>query len=241
MTEKIAVVTGASRGIGRAIAERLGRDGHSVVVNYVRDRRAADDVVEAITGSGGRAVPVQADVSDPGDIDRLFEEAEKVFGPPTVVVASAGAGAFVPTAEATEADFDRVFALNTRGTYFVLQQAARRVVDGGRIVAISTAGTQMPLAATGLYSGSKAAVERFAFSLAKELGGRGVTVNVVAPGATDTDGLVMDPGSVAQLVGQTPLGRLGTPSDIADVVGFLAGPDSAWITGQLVNANGGIL
>jgi 3-oxoacyl-[acyl-carrier protein] reductase len=210
LSSKVAVVTGASRGIGRAIAERLGRDGFSVVVNYVGNAAAAADVVAAIEAAGGTSRAVQADVSTVPDIERLFDEAEQAFGPPDVVVASAGRGHFSPHAAVTEADYDRVFALNAKGTFFVLQQAARRVRDGGRVIALSTAGTQMPLPAAGLYAASKAAVERFTFSLAKELGGRQVTVNAVAPGATDTDGLVMDQDAVAQIVAQTPSGGSGS-------------------------------
>jgi 3-oxoacyl-[acyl-carrier protein] reductase len=241
MSSTVAIVTGASRGIGRAVAERLGRDGYAVVVNYVGNAAAAADVVAAIEAAGGKALAVQADVSRLTDIERLFDQAQQAFGAPDVVVASAGTGHFAPHALVAEADYDRVFDLNAKGTFFVLQQAARRVRDGGRVIALSTAGTQMPLPAAGLYAASKAAVERFAFSLAKELGARQITVNVVAPGATDTDGLIMDEASIAQIVAQTPLGRLGAPADIADVVGFLAGPDARWMTGQLVNVNGGVL
>ena len=241
MNGRVAVVTGASRGIGRAVAERLGRDGHEVVVNYAGNRAAAEEVVASVEAAGSRAVAVQADVSRRTEIQRLFQEAEGAFGPPDVVVASAGIGLFAPHAQVTEEQYDSIFDLNARGTFFVLQEAARRVADGGRIVAVSTAGTQMPLPAAGLYAASKAAVERFAFSLAKELGARQVTVNVVAPGATDTDGLVMDADSVAQIVAQTPLGRLGRPDDVADVIAFLAGNDARWITGQLINVNGGVL
>lgn len=239
--QKVAVVTGASRGIGRGIAERLGRDGYAVVVNYAGNKAAAEEVVASIEAAGSAAVAVQADVSQPAAIEELFRATEEAFGAPDAVVASAAVGFFSPHAAVTEADYDRVFDLNTKGTFFVLQQAARRVTDGGRIVALSTAGTQMPMQTAGVYAASKAAVERFAFALAKELGERQVTVNVVAPGTTDTDGLIMDEASVAQVVGQTPLGRLGTPADIADVVGFLAGPDARWVTGQLINVNGGIL
>ncbi len=238
---KAAVVTGASRGIGRAIAERLGRDGARVVVNYASNRASADEVVAAVRAAGpGDAVAVQADVGVVRDVVRLFDEAEAAFGRPDVVVNSAGVSVFAPHADVSEADFDRVFAVNAKGTFFVLQQAARRVADGGRIVYVSTGGTMGGGAGGGAYAGSKAPGEQFVMALAKELGPRGVTANSVSPGVTETDGLIAPRAMLDQLVAATALGRLGRPDDIADVVGFLAGPDGRWVTGQNIRATGGI-
>ncbi|HEX2574115.1 MAG TPA: SDR family oxidoreductase [Polyangia bacterium] len=238
---KNAIITGASRGIGRAIAERLAGDGAAVAINYVRDEGAAREVCAAIEAKGGRALAIRADVGVTADIERLFAEAEARLGPPDIVVASAGISVFKPHAMVTAEEFDRIFAVNTRGVFFVLQEAARRVRDGGRIVQISTAGTLVPYPAAGLYSGSKAAAELFASCLAKELGPRGVTVNSVAPGATRTEGLIMPEEAIAQLVAQTPLGRLGEPRDIADVVAFLVSEEGRWLTGQNLHATGGII
>jgi 3-oxoacyl-[acyl-carrier protein] reductase len=235
-----AIVTGASRGIGRAVAERLAADGAAVAVNYASRRDAAEAVVAGIRERGGRAVAIGADVADPAAVRRLFDEAEAALGQPSVVVASAGTSVFKPHAETTDDDFDRVFGLNARGTYAVLREAARRLADGGRIVALSTGGTSVAAPMAGLYTGSKAAVERFAAALAVELGPRGITVNVVSPGLTETDGLIMPKHHLDAMVAQTPLGRLGQPADVADVVGFLVGPDGRWITGQNLRVSGGL-
>lgn len=241
LTGKNAIITGASRGIGRAIALRLAEDGASIAINYVTDERAAVDTANAILQAGGKAILVQGDMGVHADIVRMFDDAEQRLGRLDIVVASAGVSVFKPHALVTAEDFDRVFAVNARGVFFVLQEAARRVRDGGRIVHVSTAGTGMPYPAAGVYAGSKAAAERFVASLAKELGGRGITVNSVSPGATETDGLVMPKEAVDQLVAQTPLGRLGQPSDIADVVAFLASEHGRWMTGQNLRATGGVL
>lgn len=240
-TGKVAVVFAASRGIGRAVAERLGREGAAVVVNYASSRAKADEAVAAITGADGRAFAAQGDVSNAADVARVFDAAVERWGTIDVVVNAAGVSVFKPTAEITDADFDRVFAVNARGAMYVLREAARRVADGGRVVHFSTGGTKMTMPATGLYAASKAAGELLALNLAKELGPRGVTVNVVSPGATDTDGLIMPKEAIDQLVGMTPLGRLGRPADVADVVAFLASDDARWVTGQNLQANGGIL
>jgi 3-oxoacyl-[acyl-carrier protein] reductase len=238
---KTALITGASRGIGRAIAEKLAGEGAAVAINYVKDGQAAEGVAQAITRAGGRAVLIQGDAGRHADIVRMFDEAERRLGGLDIVVASAGVSVFKPHALVTEEEFDRVFAVNTRGVFFLLQEAAKRLRDGGRIVQVSTAGTAMPYPGAGLYSGSKAAAELFAASLSKELGARGITVNSVSPGATETDGLIMPKEAVAQLVAQTPLGRLGQPGDIADVVAFLAGDEGRWMTGQNLRATGGVV
>jgi len=237
---KVAVVTGASRGIGRAIAERLGRDGASVVVNYVNQIDQANAVVAAIEASGGRAIAVQADIGNVPDIRRLFQAAEDHFGGLDIVVNNAATALFKPTVDATEEDFERLFNIIARGTFFSLQETARRIRDGGRIVSISTIGTVLPGPGASLYLGSKAAVEQFNKVLSKELGSRNVTVNIVSPGLTRTDGLIMPQAAIDQGVAMTPLGRLGEPDDVASVVGFLVGSDGRWVTGQNILAGGGI-
>ena len=243
LRDKVAVVFAASRGIGRAVAERLGRDGAAVVVNYAANAAKAGEVVAAIGRAecGGPAVAVRGDASRRDDVRRVFDEAVQRFGRVDIVVNAAGASVFKPHDALTDEDFDRVFAVNARGAMYVLQEAGRRVVDGGRIVQFSTGGTAMPMPGAGLYAASKAAGEQMALALAKELGPRGIPVNLVSPGATDTDGLVMPKEQVEAIVAQTPLGRLGPPEDVADVVAFLCGPDARWMTGQNLRPTGGIL
>ena len=236
----VAVVTGSSRGMGRATAERLAADGASVVVNYVSSEDAAQGVVEGIEADGGEAIAVQADVSEASDVERLFDEAADTFGQPTTVVNCAGTTVFAPLAETTEEEFDRMFALNAKGTFLVLREAAKRIADSGCIVDFSSAGTTGPNGGDGAYLGGKAAGEMFVQALAKELGERGIRVNTISPGVTDTDGLVLDQEVVEQLTAQTPLGRLGQPDDIADVVAFLVSNDARWLTGQNIRPTGGL-
>lgn len=238
---RVAVVFAASRGIGRAVAERLGREGAAVVVNYASNRAKADEVVAAVEAGGGEAVAVQADVAKAPEVGAVFQEAARRWSKVDIVVNAAAVSVFKPTTELTDADYERVFAVNAHGALNVLREAARRVGDGGRIIQFSTGGTRMPMAGAGLYAASKAAGEQMALGLAKELGSRGVTVNLISPGATDTDGLIMPEAAIQQLVGMTPLGRLGRPEDVADVVAFLASDDARWITGQNLQANGGVL
>ncbi|RWE74833.1 SDR family oxidoreductase [Mesorhizobium sp.] len=235
---KTAIVTGSSRGIGRAIAEGLAANGAAVVVNYVGNRNAAGEVVAAITGKGGKALAVQADVSVPGDVRRLFDEAEAKLGPIDIVVANVGVAVIKPFVEATETDFDFVFGTNARGTFFTMQEAAKRVRDGGRIIAVSTGGTRMFFAHTALYLGSKGAVEQFVRVLSRELGPRNITVNALSPGFTDTDLLPERDRAVA--AGMSPFGRIGAPRDVADVAVFLASYEARWLTGENIQAGGGV-
>lgn len=235
---KTALVTGSSRGIGRAIAEGLASKGAAVVVNYVGNHEAADEVVAAIAGKGGKAIAVQADISSVPDIHRLFDEAESEFGAIDIVVANAGVAVIKPLTEATEADFDHVFGTNAKGTFFVLQEAARRVRNGGRIIAVSTGGTKMFFTQTALYLGSKGAVEQFVRVLSRELGPRGITVNALSPGFTDTDLLPERDRAVA--AGMSPFGRIGAPRDVADVAVFLASDGARWLTGENIQADGGV-
>jgi 3-oxoacyl-[acyl-carrier protein] reductase len=241
LTGKVAIVTASSRGIGRAVAKRLSRDGAAVVVNYVSSPDKAEAVVQEIEGQGGRGIAIQGSVANKADVLRLFDETEQKLGAIDIVVNVAGVLVFKPHAELTDEDFDKVFAVNARGAMYVLQEAAKRVKDDGRIVQFSTVGTMIPVPAGGLYAASKAAGERLAFVLAKEVAHRLVTVNVISPGATDTEGLTMPKENIDQVVQQTPLGRLGQPEDIADVVAFLVSDNARWVTGQNIQASGGIL
>jgi 3-oxoacyl-[acyl-carrier protein] reductase len=219
----------------------LGRDGAAIAVNYVASPEKAEAVVQDIIASGGRAIAIQGSVANKADVTRLFDETEQKLGAIDIVVNVAGSSAYKLHTDLTDEDFDKVFAVNARGAMYMLQAAANRVKDGGRIVQFSTGATMLPILTGGLYAASKAAGERFAFALAKEIGHRQITVNVVSPGVTDTDGLIMPKEALDHLIGQTPLGRLGQPQDIADVVTFLVGDDAHWLTGQNLQVNGGIL
>jgi 3-oxoacyl-[acyl-carrier protein] reductase len=240
-TGKVAIVTASSRGIGKAIAQRLAKDGVAVAVNYVASPEKAEAVVKEIIANGGRSIAIQGSVAKKTDVTRLFDETEKQLGLIDIVVNVAGAAVYKPHTELTDEDFEKVFSVNARGAMYMLQAAANRVKDGGRIIQFSTGATSMPIPTGGLYAASKAAGERFAFALAKEIGHRQVTVNVVSPGVTDTDGLILPQPAIDHLISQTPLGRLGKPQDIADVVAFLVGDDAHWMTGQNLQVNGGIL
>ncbi|MET9494413.1 SDR family oxidoreductase [Streptomyces sp. NPDC006552] len=238
-----AVVTGGSRGIGRAIVERLCRDGAEVVFNYATSEEAAADVVRAVQADGGKVRAVRLDLKDPDGAERLMETAEAQLGGLDILVNNA-AMSFTPTPIAqTEAEvFDTVMAVNTRSVFLTTRYAARRMRDGGRIVNISTLNTTRPAPGIGPYAASKGAIEQLTAVAARELGARGITVNTVSPGATDTDLLhaTNPPQALETVIGVTPLGRLGQPSDVADVVAFLAGPDGRWITGQNLRATGGL-
>ena len=246
LAPKHAIVTGASRGIGRAAALRLARDGFAVVINYAGNRDKAAEVVKEITGKGGRAIAVQADVADAADaagVARLFDEAEQAHGKIGVVVNSAGIMKLFPIASGKVEDFDVVFNINVRGTFNMLQQAAKRVADGGRIVTVCTSVLGMNFPSYGAYAAAKAAVEvltRRAF-LRTNCAGAGITVNAVAPGPTGTElffeGKTQE--QIDRLAKLAPMERLGTPEDIANVISFLAGPEGGWINAQTLRANGG--
>ncbi|WP_239648748.1 SDR family oxidoreductase [Nocardiopsis chromatogenes] len=244
-----AVVTGGSRGIGRAVVERLADRGHLVAFCYAHEEDAAREVERAVADRGGRARAVRADVARARDVERLFAEAESFFadhGAPgrlDAVVANAGITASAPLAEADEEEFDRVMAANAKGTFLTLRQAARRMGEGGRVVAVTSATTFWPGPGESAYAASKAACELLARVASRELGPRGITVNSVAPGPTDTDllrGAVPEEGRSA-VAAMTPLGRLGGPGDVADAVVVLAAPEAGWLTGQTVRADGGLV
>ena len=239
LSGKTALVTGASRGIGRAIAERLAADGAAVIVNYARTEKLAQEVVKAISAKGGKAIAIQADVAKPAEVQRLFSAAEKAMGKLDIVVANAGVHVVKPLIENTEADYNYIFDINTRGVFFTLQEAGRRVRDGGRIVVVSTGGTKMHFANMSLYLGSKGAIEQFARSLSLELGPRNVTVNILSPGFTDTDMLPEEYRAYGASL--SPFNRVGTPQEVADVSAFLASDASRWVTGQNIQAGGGVV
>jgi 3-oxoacyl-[acyl-carrier protein] reductase len=240
---KVAVVTGASRGIGQATAELLAKHGAAVVINYATSAEEAKTVVEGIEAQGGKALAIQADIARLEDIRRLFQETIKHFARLDILVANAGYSCFKPMAEITEEDFDRTYALNAKGTYFCLQEALRYMVDGGRIVCLSTIGTILNVPGGSCYFGSKAAVEQFCRVLAKEVASRNITVNVVSPGFTETQMLLanMNQDVRRDLIEMTPLHRLGQSEDIAEVIAFLVSERARWITRQNIAADGGII
>ena len=237
---KIALVAGGSRGIGRAVAQRMAAAGAIVTLTYVSDEKQAGEVVSAIERVGGRASASQVDSSQGAAVDGLFASLKERFGRIDIVVNVAGASIFRPLADYADEDLEKMIALNVRGAFYVLRAAARHVADGGRIVHLSTGGTVTPMAAGGVYAGTKAAGERIALSLAKELGVRQITVNAISPGLTETDGLIMPQQALDQLTQQTPLGRLGQPDDIAGAILALVGPEGGWINGQNIQVNGGL-
>ena len=240
---KAALVTGGSRGIGAAIAKRLASDGYGVVVNYAHGAAEAEAVVGAIEAAGGRSVAVQADVSDPAAMAALFQRAEDAFGGMDVLVNNAGVMKLAPLAQADDALFDETIAINLKGVFNGLREAARRLRDGGRIISFSSSVVGLYQPGYAVYAATKAAVEAMTHVLAKELGPRRITVNAVAPGPVATELFMRgkSDGDIAPIVGRTPLGRLGEPEDIAATVSFLAGPDGGWVNGQVLRTNGGIV
>jgi len=238
----LAIVTGGSRGIGRETAERLAQDGFAVVVNYAGNEQEAGAAVQAITDAGGRAIAVQADVADEQAVTQVFDAAEREFGGVDVIVHAAGVMPLAPLAELDLDVLDLIYRTNVRGTFVVDQQALRRIRAGGTIVNFSSSVVGLALPRYAGYAASKGAVEAMTMIVARELRGRDVTINAVAPGPTATalflDG--KDAETVARLAAQPPLERLGEPADIAEVVAFLAGPGH-WINGQILRVNGGIV
>ncbi|MDH2428651.1 SDR family oxidoreductase [Sphaerisporangium sp. TRM90804] len=240
---KKAVVTGGSRGIGRAIVERLARDGAEVLFTYASDAQAAGEVERAVKAAGGAAQAVRCDLAEPGAAERLMETAGERLGAVDILVNNAAPG-FAPRAiaETTEEDFDRAMTVIAKATFLTLRYAARHMPDGGRVINLSTLNTVRPAPGIAAYAASKGAIEQLTAVAAQELGERGITVNTVSPGATDTDLLrgTNPPEALETVTAITPLRRIGDPADVADVVAFLAGPDGRWLTGQNIRATGGL-
>jgi 3-oxoacyl-[acyl-carrier protein] reductase len=241
-TNKVAIITGASRGIGASIAERLATDGFTVVINYSGNAAPAEDQAQKIEAKGGKAITAQADVSDAAAVARMFDSAEAAFGHIDVLVNNAGILKTLALADTSDDEFDRHFAINTKGSFNTMREAAKRMQNGGRIINFSSTTLALNMPGYAVYNGTKAAVEAFTHVFAKELRGRNITVNAVAPGPIATD-LFLNGKSdelIAQFAKMPPLERLGQPVDIANVVSFLAGPDAGWVNGQIIRTNGGI-
>jgi 3-oxoacyl-[acyl-carrier protein] reductase len=240
---KVAIVTGASRGIGAAVAERLARDGFTVVINYSGDVKSAEALARKIEGKGGRALTARADVSDPNAVRGMFDAAEAAFGGVDVLVNNAGIMKLAKIADSDDALFDQQVAINLKGSFNAMREAAKRLRDGGRIVNFSTSVVGLKTETYGVYAATKAAIETMTGILSKELRGRSITVNAVAPGPVATDMFLngKSPELIDRLAKMNPLERLGTPEDIASTVAFLTGPDGGWINGQVLRPNGGMI
>ncbi|NPT45753.1 SDR family oxidoreductase [Paraburkholderia sp. 1N] len=239
---QVAIVTGASRGIGAAVAQRLANDGFAVAVNYASSSTEADALVAQLTAAGAKAIAVKADVSKADDVRRMFETTEQQLGKVDVLVNNAGVLKTVPLADTSDALYDQTFDINVRGTFNTLREAAARMNNGGRIVNFSSTTLALNMPGYAIYNGTKAAVEAFTHVFAKELRGRNITVNAVAPGPIATS-LFLDGKTEEQIqtfAKMPPLQRLGQPDDIASVVSFLVGPDAGWVNGQILRANGGV-
>jgi 3-oxoacyl-[acyl-carrier protein] reductase len=241
-TSRVAIVSGGSGGIGRVTAERLAADGQTVAIVYAGNDVAAKSVVEDIAAAGGSAIAIKADVADETAVAAAFDTVEREFGGVDVVVHAAGIMLLSPLADLDLADLDRMHRVNIRGTFVVNQQAARRVRSGGAIVNFSSTVVKLALPTYAAYAATKGAVDALSLVLAKELRGRDITVNAVAPGPTATplflDG--KDEATIEHMASLNPLGRLGVPGDIAELVAFLAGP-GRWVNGQTIYANGGVI
>jgi 3-oxoacyl-[acyl-carrier protein] reductase len=242
-TSKVAIVTGASRGIGAAVAERLASDGFAVIINYSSDARSAEALESKIEGNGGRALAAKADVSNPNAVRDMFDAAERTLGGVDVLVNNAGIMKLARIADSDDALFDQQIAINLKGSFIAMREAAKRLRDGGRIVNFSTSVVGTRLETYGVYAATKSAVETMTAVLAKELRGRNITVNAVAPGPVATELFLSgkSPELIDRLAKMNPMERLGTPEDIASAVAFLVGPDGGWINGQVLRANGGMV
>ncbi|MFF2210721.1 SDR family oxidoreductase [Streptomyces antibioticus] len=246
--DRTALVTGGSRGIGRAVAGRLAREGALVAVHYGHDHGAAERTVKEIEAAGGRAFAVHAELGVPGDAAALWDAFDRALAARgaepgvDIVVNNAGITLPKPIEHVTEEEYDRVFAINTKAPYFILQRALGRLRDGGRIITVSSGATRIAYPAIATYSMTKAALDSLTLSLALQLGPRGITVNTVAPGFTDTEinPTLQNPQIRQALASASVFGRLGTPADIADVVSFVASDEARWVTGQWIDATGGV-
>lgn len=244
LKNKVALITGSARGLGKAIAERYAALGADVVINYSRDKASADDTEKAIQAKGVRVLSVQADMTQVADIERLFAEAKAAFGKIDIVVANAGMEMVeTPVVDFTEEQFDRLFAINTKGTYFTIQQAAKHIEDNGRIIYVASSTTSFPVPGMAVYGGSKTTPRYLVDILSKEIGHRGVTVNSIIPFAVDHSGIFAEPDSYPrlrqQLLDSCPMGRLAEVADVANVAEFFASDLSSFVNGQHLLVNGG--
>jgi 3-oxoacyl-[acyl-carrier protein] reductase len=244
LTNKVALITGSARGLGKAIAERYAALGADIVINYSRDKASADEVVSTIKAMGAKVIAVQADVSKVTEIEKLFTEAKNAFGKIDIVVANAGIEMVeTPVTEFTEEQFDRLFAINTKGTYFTMQQAAKQIENNGRIIYIASSTTSFPVPGMAVYGGSKTTPRYLVDILSKEIGHRGVTVNSIIPFAVDHSGIFAEEDSYPrlrkQLLDSCPMGRLAEVEDVANVAEFFASDLSSFVNGQHLLVNGG--
>ncbi|UUF14687.1 MULTISPECIES: SDR family oxidoreductase [Flavobacterium] len=244
LNTKVAVITGSARGLGKAIAERYASLGANIVINYSKDKASADEVVSNITAMGVKVIAVQADVSVVADIERLFEEAIKAFGKIDIVVANAGIEMVeTPVAEFTESQFDKLFSINTKGAYFTMQQAAKKVENNGRIIYIASSTTAFPIPGMAIYGGSKTTPRYMVDVLSKEIGHKGITVNTIIPFAVDHSGIFADENSYPELrkslIDSCPMGRLAEVEDVANIAEFFASDLSSFVNGQHLLVNGG--
>src|SRR5476649_1449848 len=241
LKNKVAVVTGASKGIGASIAKHFAAEGAKVVVNYASSKEGADSVVKQITDNGGIAIAVQADISNEADVTRLFEETKKAFGTLDILVNNAVFQQYLPVEQATVAAFHQHFDVNVLGPILTIQASLKLFGDkGGNIINISSGASKMPLPGASLYSASKAALDAITIALSKELGAKNVRVNSILPGATETEGATAAGEYEKMFIANTPLGRRGQPEDIAKAAVFLASDDAAWITGEQISVSGGM-
>lgn len=246
LNNKVAVVTGAAKGIGAAIAKHFAHEGAKVVVNYASSKEAADKVVKIITDNGGTAIAVQADISNEADVNRLFEETKKAFGTLDILVNNAVFQQFLPIEESSAEAFHKHFNVNVLGPVLTIQASLKLFGDkGGNIINISSGASKSPMAGVSLYSATKAALDAITISLSKELGAKNVRINSILPGATETEGaasagVTKDSDYEKMFIANTPLGRRGQPEDIAKAAVFLASDDAAWITGEQISVSGGM-
>jgi 3-oxoacyl-[acyl-carrier protein] reductase len=241
-SRKVAIVTGASRGIGAEIARRLAADGFATVINYANSASEAQSLVDQITADGGQAIAVKADVASADDVRNLFDTTEQQLGKVDVLVNNAGIMKTMPIVDTSDELFEQTFAINTRGTFNTLREAGKRLNNGGRIINFSSSALALNIPGYAIYNATKAAVESFTHVFAKELRGRDITVNAVAPGPVATELFLTGKTDeqIKNFANMPPLQRLGQPEDIAQIVSFLAGPESGWINGQILRANGGL-
>lgn len=242
LQDKVAIITGASRGIGAEIAKAIAQAGASVIINYTNNRSAADLIVSEIKNLGGNAISVRADVSDSVEVKALFDAAITHFGKIDILINNAGTAIFKAIQDTSDEELDRIFAINVKGTFYCLRESATRLSNGGRVINISSSVTRLILPTYGAYAATKGAVEQLTRVFAKEVGSRGITVNSISPGPTNTE-LFLEGKSeetIQRLAAMSALGRIGETEDIAKVVLFLASEEAAWVTGQNIGVNGGI-